>query len=90
MNVLTPQTPEAWNAYVCSFAGWDIYYLCEYAVSLKLHGDGDPLLLCFEHGAERMCYVVMRKDIADDPAFTVCSRQAAFSIWKRLTAMAAH
>ena len=69
MNVLTPQTPEAWNAYVCSFAGWDIYYLCEYAVSLKLHGDGDPLLLCFEHGAERMCYVVMRKDIADDPRF---------------------
>ena len=24
MNVLTPQTPEAWNAYVRSFAGWDI------------------------------------------------------------------
>ena len=55
MNVLTPQTPEAWNAYVRSFAGWDIYYLCEYAVSLELHGDGEPLLLCFEHGAERMC-----------------------------------
>ena len=69
MNVLTPQTPEAWNTYVRSFAGWDIYYLCEYAVSLKLHGDGEPLLLCFEHGAERMCYVVMRNDIADDPRF---------------------
>ena len=69
MNVLTPQTPEAWNAYVRSFAGWDIYYLCEYAVSMQLHGDGEPLLLCFEHGAERMCYVVMRSDIADDPRF---------------------
>lgn len=69
MNVLTPQTPEAWNTYVRSFAGWDIYYLCEYAVSLKLHGDGEPLLLCFEHDAERMCYVVMRNDIADDPRF---------------------
>ena len=69
MKVLTPQTPEAWNAYVRSFATWDVYYLCEYAVSLKLHGDGEPLLLCFEHGSERMCYVVMRKDIADDPRF---------------------
>ena len=42
MKVLTPQTPEAWNAYVRSFATWDVYYLCEYAVSLKLHGDGEP------------------------------------------------
>lgn len=69
MNVLTPQTPEAWNAYVRSFAGWDIYYLCEYAVSLQLHGDGEPLLLCFEYEGERMCYVVMRKDVANDPRF---------------------
>ena len=69
MKVLTPQAPEAWNALVRSFSRWDIYYLCEYAVSLQLHGDGDPMLLCFEQGTERMCYVVMRKDIADDPRF---------------------
>ena len=27
------------------------------------------MLLCFEYGTERMCYVVMRRDIADDPRF---------------------
>lgn len=69
MKIFTPQTPEAWDAYVRSFSRWDVYYLCEYAVSLHLHGDGSPMLLWFEYGTERMCYVVMRRDIADDPRF---------------------
>ena len=69
MKIITSQTPEEWNTYVRSFAKWDIYYLCKYAVSLQLHGDGCPLLLCFEYKGERMCYTVMRKDIAHDPHF---------------------
>lgn len=79
MIVLTPQASDAWNALVRSFAKWDIYYLCEYAVSLRLHGDGEPLLLYFEHEGERMCYVVMRKDIADDPRF--CSYLSAGQVY---------
>lgn len=53
-----------------SFANWDIYYLFEYAVSFQLHGDGIPMLIYYEDRACRFCYVVMKKDIAQDPRFT--------------------
>lgn len=69
MKVFTSQDTEQWNSYVKSFRNWDIYYLCEYAESLQLHGDGEPLLLYFEQGSERMCYVVMKNDIAAAPQF---------------------
>lgn len=69
MRVFTQQMSGEWNDIVRSFRSWDVYYLCEYAASLQLHGDGEPILLYFACGEERMCYVVMRKDIADDPRF---------------------
>ncbi len=60
---------ETWNEIVKSYRNWDIYYLCEYADSFRLHGDGNPLLIDFSYQNERFCYVVMQRDIADDPRF---------------------
>lgn len=63
------QAPK-WNAIVKSFSNWDIYYLYEYAHSLMVHGDGEPLLIYFEDGKTKLCYVVMKRDIADDDKFS--------------------
>lgn len=46
-----------------------MYYLYEYAHSFYLHGDGVPLLLYYEDECCRLCYVVMKKDIADANCF---------------------
>lgn len=69
MRIYTAEQADGWNCYVRSFQNWDVYYLCEYAVSLMLHGDGEPLLICYEDAASRMCYAVMKRDISDDPRF---------------------
>ena len=69
MKYYTYKQSEEWDEYVKSFPNWDVYYLCEYAISLMLHGDGEPLLLCYEDEHARMCYVVMKNDIAHCPFF---------------------
>ncbi len=69
MKIYTTDQADCWNQYVKSFSNWDVYYLCEYAISLMLHGDGVPLLICYEDAASRMCYVVMKRDISDDVRF---------------------
>ena len=69
LEVIGPKYREKWNLYVKSFKQWDIYYLCEYAQSFALHGDGAPLLIYYEDEAARFCYVVMKKDIAESPLF---------------------
>ena len=69
MKVYTVEQANRWNEYVKSFGTWDAYYLCEYAISLMLHGDGIPLLICYEDTESRMCYVVMKKDISNDIHF---------------------
>lgn len=69
MKCLTYKQKAEWNDCVKSFPDWDVYYLCEYAESLMLHGDGEPILLCYEDAHVRMCYVVMKNDVASCPHF---------------------
>lgn len=69
LSIVTTKEAIRWNKIVKSFRNWDIYYLCEYASLFELHGDGTPLLIYFERGAERFCYVVMLRDIASDQSF---------------------
>ena len=69
MKLYTIDQAADWNQYVKTFRNWDVYYLCEYAVSLMLHGDGMPLLICYEDDSSRMCYVVMKRDISCDVRF---------------------
>lgn len=65
MKIITCSDQAEWNKIVKSFAAWDVYYLFQYAWSLQLHGDGEPLLVYYESDQMRMAYVVMQTDIAD-------------------------
>ena len=41
----------------------------EYALSFKLHGDGNPLLIEYKDSISHFCYVVMMSDIANEKHF---------------------
>lgn len=69
LRIVSINEKNKWNEIVKSYENWDIYYLSEYADTLRLHGDGDPLLIDFSDQKDRFCYVVMRRDISDDPRF---------------------
>ena len=69
LRIVTNEEKDRWNSIVKSYDNWDIYYLCEYAETFKLHGDGIPLLIDFNEGDERFCYVVMKRDISEDKKF---------------------
>ena len=40
LTVLSSNQKDEWNKIIKSFVNWDIYYLCEYAESFQIHGDG--------------------------------------------------
>lgn len=65
MDIIAHTEIERWNTIVKSFPEWDIYYLCEYAISLMLHNEGVPILLYYDDGELRITYVLMVSDIAD-------------------------
>ena len=52
MEIIAHTEIEKWNTIVKSFPEWDIYYLCEYAISLMIHNDGVPILLYYDDGDE--------------------------------------
>lgn len=58
-----------WNSIVKSFNDWDIYYTREYNMSLKIHGDGDPLLFYYHTGNQRVLDVAIKNDISDSYEF---------------------
>lgn len=64
MKLISVEEREKWNSIIKNFPDWDIYYLNEYAYSLKLHGDGNPYLLYWENDGAQMVCVVMENDIA--------------------------
>lgn len=69
MKVISYIEKDKWNTLVKSFVNWDVYYLCEYSISLMKHGDGEPCLLYYEDEKSRLCFVVMINDIADMQIF---------------------
>ncbi|MCI9174002.1 MAG: peptidoglycan bridge formation glycyltransferase FemA/FemB family protein [Lachnospiraceae bacterium] len=64
MEIIPIEKKEKWNSTIKSFRNWDIYYLNEYACSLQLHGDGQPVLIYHEQNGGKLCYVMMQEDIA--------------------------
>ena len=68
-DVLDSTRRVEWNNIVKSFKNWDVYYLFEYSNSFSIHGDGEPLLILYTSGNSRLCFTVMKKDIADDKKF---------------------
>ncbi len=69
LTVLTLEQSEQWDSIVKSFANHDTYWLSGYVKAFKIHGDGEPLLFCYESKDVRGINVVMKRDIADDPHF---------------------
>jgi hypothetical protein len=67
--IYTLEQPEEWNRVVRSFFRHDVYHLSGYVKAFRLHGDGDPMLFCYEGQSIRGINVVMKRDIADDPCF---------------------
>ncbi len=81
MEVISTSDADKWNRVVKGFPHWDIYYLCEYACSLEIHGDGEGYLIHFSYNDVSMscndeqkwcelCYVVMKRDISEDTRFS--------------------
>lgn len=62
--VVIPAEDPRWDEVIRSFACHDIYYLRAYVRAFQLHGDGEPLLICYENGRIRAVNVVMKRDIA--------------------------
>ena len=60
---------EQWDAAVRSFREYDVYWLNGYVRGFRIHGDGEPLLICYEDGGTRGINVVMKRDVAKAPAF---------------------
>lgn len=60
---------EQWNNEVKSYNNWDVYYLYEYAYSFKMHGDGEPILICYSDENIRLCLVAMKSDIGKSNKF---------------------
>ena len=60
---------EKWNNIVNSYKGADVYYKCEYAVSLMKNEDGIPYLLSYEGNGCRLCYPIIEKDLSCFPKF---------------------
>lgn len=60
---------EEWNTLVKTLLNYDIYYLSGYVKAFKLHGDGEPTLIWWEHGALHGACVIMIRDVADDKRF---------------------
>lgn len=59
-----------WNQIVHSFFNFDVYYLNEYALSIMIHEGGEPFLIYYEDETCRVCYVMMKNDIAEAGAFS--------------------
>lgn len=53
--------PAEWDATVCSFKEYDVYYLSGYVKAFQIHGDGDPQLLYYEADGLRAIYVYMKR-----------------------------
>ena len=60
---------QEWDATVCSFKEYDVYYLSGYVKAFHIHGDGDPFLLYYEGYGLRAIYVYMKRRTAIDGYF---------------------
>ena len=77
LNVYELDEPR-WNEIVRSFKDHDIYYLRGYLKSLKINGDGTPLLFYYDDNQTRGINVVLKRDISDLGYFSDLERNKFF------------
>lgn len=69
LKVYTVDQNEQWDATVCSFKEYDVYWLSGYVKAFELHGDGEATLFYYEDEETRGINVVMKRDVAKDAHF---------------------
>ena len=69
ITTIGPDRAEQWDSIVRSFRDYDTYWLSGYVRGFQIHGDGEPLLICYDDGKTRGINVVMKRDAAKAPAF---------------------
>lgn len=69
LTVYTLERSERWDAIVRSFKEYDVYWLSGYVKAFQVHGDGEPLLFCYDDGRTRGIHVTMKRDVAQDKHF---------------------
>lgn len=69
LTIYKLEDTKRWDETVRSFDNHDVYYLNGYVKGFHIHGDGEPLLLCYEKNGLRGINVVMKRDIASSPKF---------------------
>lgn len=69
IEIISLHNADQWDRIVKSFSQFDVYYLCGYVKAFHLHGDGDPLLFCYESRELRGICVMMKRDVAKDKHF---------------------
>lgn len=69
LRVIDVNDSKEWDDIVRSFNKHDVYWLSGYVKAFELHGDGTPLLFCYEDDDARGINVVMKRDIALDRHF---------------------
>lgn len=82
LDVISINQADKWDEIVLSYENNDIYYSREYAHSLQVHGDGEPLLVSYNDSHSRFCYVVMMSDISDIPVFRGRLEQGILYDWE--------
>ncbi len=70
IKVLDLMHREEWDKIVRSFPNFDVYYLSGYVNAFFLHGDGNPILICFESDNLRGIYAAMKRDVSESDFFS--------------------
>lgn len=66
IQIIPISQSSLWDEIVRSVSRADVYYLSGYVKAFQCHGDGEPILLFFEHEGDRAICVMMKRDIADE------------------------
>lgn len=69
LKVYSIEQSAQWDTIVRSFKEYDVYWLSGYVKAFQIHGDGEPLLFCYEGLDVRGINVVMKRDVAKDEFF---------------------
>lgn len=78
LEVYTLQDSNKWDEIVKTFKDYDVYYLSGYTKAFYLHGDGEPLLFCYEGNGVKAINVVMKRDISNDEHFSNLEKDTYF------------
>lgn len=81
IELIKYDNPEKWNNIVNSYINKDVYYLCEYSISLMESEGGTPYLINYKGEDCSLCYPIIEKDIADFEKFKGILKKNTYFDW---------